>query len=110
VSTVTLPRELAQSLLVLMIRDATDADVPAGQWLTFANALDKAMHAPQARQNAPGAMQAADPTQGACRFCRTAGGPGTRENGLCATCADDLLRDAQELERASKSCPRCDHA
>lgn len=141
-STVTIPRELAQSLLVLMTRDATDADVPAGQWRTFADALATALNAPRNAQDAPGSTQhpwacpcfprlhcdayggsrahpACRTCEGCdssipatclgtvCRFCRTAA---VIDNGLCAPCADDLLHDAQELERSTHVCPRCDRA
>lgn len=108
-STVTIPRELAQSLLVLMTRSVTEGveSVPAGQWLTFANALDKAMHAPPASQNAPGSTPGGNPLPGACRFCQAVVGGAT---GLCAQCADDLLRDASELEQSKHACPRCHDA
>lgn len=106
-NTVTIPRELVRDILLLMTRDAIDADVPPGQWLTFANALDKAMHAPGALQNAPGATPATPVPLTPCRFCRVAV---TTDGGLCATCATELLADAQELERSKHECPRCHDA
>lgn len=139
-STVTIPRELAQSLLVLMTRSVTEGShgVPPGQWLTFANALDRAMHprtqwrapngapltdrhnlnppeamyramgcTPELPQVASGATQAPSPTPGACRFCRVTL---SEDQGLCATCASELLHDAQQLEQSRHAdcpCSRC---
>lgn len=118
---VTLPRELAESLLTLMTRTVLDGheSVPIAQWLVFANALDKAMH-PKTAQDAPGATRALAPVSApiagpcgalgafqaqdeaimaddlTCRFCHTA--PVREPGHACGPCIEALLADVASLE------------
>ena len=106
-ATVTIPKDLAQSLLDLLTRQCVEGltSVPVSAVLASANALDRAMHAPRSADVAPGATPWLPVGQGVCRFCQSAPTP---LGGLCTQCTDDLLRDAQELE--ARPCPRCHDA
>lgn len=103
-NTVTLPRELAQSLLVLMHRVYAGDAIPGGTWALVMRDLETALGTPE---DASESTQATPVPLTPCRFCRVAV---TTDGGLCAPCATDLLRDAQELEQSTHVCPRCDHA
>jgi len=127
VSTVTLPRELAESLLLLMTRTVTHGpeSVPTGQWLVFANALDRAMHprldrAPETG-TPPGTHRIASGTtqpfteqeSSSLRVCVVPGANGWPCEGchvlttnlrrrppyLCATCYDEFVRDLAEQDQ-----------
>ncbi len=107
-STVTIPRELAQSVLVLLHRTYSGDAVPGGTYALIMHDLETALaspeNTPRTAQDAPGSTQETPPTPGTCRFCRVAL---SDDQGLCKQCADDLLRDAQELEASKSVCCFC---
>lgn len=124
-SNVTLPRELAESLLVLMTRTVTDGaeSVPPGQWLVFANALDRALH-PKTHAGAAMRGLTADESRtlraavaeaaasGVCEGCRaTTDGVRRASPFLCPSCYDEFVADLAQLDdRPEHPGTRCNDA